>query len=388
MRPFWRRVPLRARLLLMLAVGFTFATIGFVTDIVSLGATQPWRLAFNVAFAGTIAVCYLLVALEAGPLWIAPVLLVHLSVPWTVARLFPGGPALRSPGPDGLAGLGERLTVDGVGVLVCMVLGYTCFVAFIGREGVRSLRAFTEVELASRIHASLVPVVKGARGPWEYYGRSVPSGEVGGDLVDVVPVDADWIGYVADVSGHGVASGVVMAMVKSGARMHLRRELDVARLASELNEVLCTLLEPNMFVTAALVIGRADGRLDIASAGHPPVLRVGAADRRPEPLISSGVALGVMPGQPYFKREVMAAKGDVFLLLTDGFTEVFDEADEEFGMTRVEQIVAERVDDPLEAIADAVASAVRAHGAQMDDQTILLARFTGTVTASERPATP
>jgi hypothetical protein len=87
MRPFWRRVPLRARLLLMLAVGFTFATIGFVTDIVSLGGTQPWRLAFNVAFAGAIAVCYLLVALEAGPLWIAPVLLVHLSVPWTVARL-------------------------------------------------------------------------------------------------------------------------------------------------------------------------------------------------------------------------------------------------------------------------------------------------------------
>jgi serine phosphatase RsbU (regulator of sigma subunit) len=216
----------------------------------------------------------------------------------------------------------------------------------------------------------------------------VPSGEVGGDLVDVVAIEGDWLGYVADVSGHGVASGVVMAMVKSGARMHLRRELDVARLASELNEVLCTLLEPDMFVTAALVLGRTDGRLDIASAGHPPVLRVGAADRRPEPLISSGVALGVMPGQLFLKREVVAVKGDVFLLLTDGFTEVFDEADEEFGMTRVEQIVAERVDDPLEAIADAVASAVRAHGAQMDDQTILLARFTGTVTASERPATP
>jgi hypothetical protein len=382
MRPFWRRVPLRARLLLMLAVGFTFATIGFVTDIVSLGGTQPWRLAFNVAFAGTVAVCYLLVALEAGPLWIAPVLLVHLSVPWAVARLFPGSPALRSPGPDGLAELGQRLTLDGAGVLACMVLGYTCFVAFIGREGIRSLRAFTEVELASRIHASLVPAVTGARGPWEYYGRSVPSGEVGGDLVDVVPIDGDWLGSVADVSGHGVASGVVMAMVKSGARMHLRREFDVARLASELNDVLCTLLEPNMFVTAALVLGRTDGRLDIASAGHLPVVRVSAPDRRPEPLIASGIALGVTPGQPFFKREVVAAKGDVFLLLTDGFTEVFDEADEEFGMHRVEQTVAERLEDPLEAIADGVASAVRAHGAQMDDQTILLARFTGT----ERPA--
>jgi serine phosphatase RsbU (regulator of sigma subunit) len=137
-----------------------------------------------------------------------------------------------------------------------------------------------------------------------------------------------------------------------------------------------------MFVTSALVLGRADGRLDIASAGHLPVLRVRAADRRPEPLIASGIALGVMPGQRFLKREVVAAKGDVFLLLTDGFTEVFNESDEEFGMTRVEQIVAERLDDPLEAIADAVASAARAHGAQIDDQTLLLARFTG----AEQPA--
>ena len=51
-------------------------------------------------------------------------------------------------------------------------------------------------------------------------------------------------------------------------------------------------------------------------------------------------------------------------------------------MDRVGQIVAERLEDPLEAIADAVAAAVCAHGAQMDDQTILLARFTGT----EQPA--
>jgi hypothetical protein len=366
----------------MLAVGFTFATIGFVTDIISLGATQPWRLAFNVAFAGTMAVCYLFVAMEAGPLWIAPLLIAHLSVPRMVAQLFPTSPALRPPGPDGLAGLAQRLTVDGAGVLACMVLGYTCFIVFIGREGVRSLRAFTEVELASRIHASLVPVVTGARGPWEYYGRSVPSGEVGGDLVDVVPIGGDWLGYVADVSGHGVASGVVMAMVKSGARMHLRRGFEVARLASELNDVLCTILEPNMFVTAAIVMGRADGCLDIASAGHLPVLRVRAADRRPEPLLSGGIALGLMPGQPFLRREVAAARGDVFLLLTDGFTEVFNEAGEEFGMDRVVQIVAERLEDPLEAIADAVASAARAHGAQMDDQTMLLARFTGT----EQPA--
>jgi serine phosphatase RsbU (regulator of sigma subunit) len=47
---------------------------------------------------------------------------------------------------------------------------------------------------------------------------ALPSGEVGGDLVDVFQTDRGWIAYIADVSGHGVAPGVVMGMVKSAAR--------------------------------------------------------------------------------------------------------------------------------------------------------------------------
>ena len=65
----------------------------------------------------------------------------------------------------------ESRPSHGAGVLVCMAFGYPCFVAFIGREGVRSLRAFTEVGLASHIHASLVLMVTRARLPREYYGR-------------------------------------------------------------------------------------------------------------------------------------------------------------------------------------------------------------------------
>jgi serine phosphatase RsbU (regulator of sigma subunit) len=50
---------------------------------------------------------------------------------------------------------------------------------------------------------------------------SLPSGEVGGDLIDVFQNNRGWIAYIADVSGHGVAPGVVMGMVKSAGRMQL-----------------------------------------------------------------------------------------------------------------------------------------------------------------------
>jgi serine phosphatase RsbU (regulator of sigma subunit) len=49
------------------------------------------------------------------------------------------------------------------------------------------------------------------------------SGDVGGDLVDLVEQDKGWLGYVADVSGHGVSPGVVMGMFKSDADGDLGR---------------------------------------------------------------------------------------------------------------------------------------------------------------------
>jgi len=39
---------------------------------------------------------------------------------------------------------------------------------------------------------------------FEAYGHSLPSEEVGGDLVDLIPTEAGWIACLADVSGHGI----------------------------------------------------------------------------------------------------------------------------------------------------------------------------------------
>ena len=95
------------------------------------------------------------------------------------------------------------------------------------------LRARAEIELARQIHQVLVPAVARTVGEYEFAGFSAPSGDVGGDLVDVVSHGTDlwspraggaadgWFGYVADVSGHGVSSGLVMGMFKSALRMRL-----------------------------------------------------------------------------------------------------------------------------------------------------------------------
>jgi len=71
---------------------------------------------------------------------------------------------------------------------------------------------------------------------------------------------------------------------------------------------------------------------------------------------------------------VAVEAGDLLAVITDGLTEVFDKADEEFGLERLKQTLQEAVSRPLPDIADAVLSAASAHGPRSDDQTLLLIR--------------
>ena len=74
------------------------------------------------------------------------------------------------------------------------------------------------IALATEIHRSLVPELSFHTSAFQFFGAPFPSGAVGGDLVDVVVRNDAWLGYVADVSGHGVPAGVLMSMVKSDRR--------------------------------------------------------------------------------------------------------------------------------------------------------------------------
>src|SRR5262249_42202424 len=142
---------------------------------------------------------------------------------------------------------------------------------FVQREGTRYVRAHTEIALARDIHRLLVPALARRVGAFEFQGVSVPSGEVGGDLIDLVESKDGWIGYVADVSGHGVGAGLLMGMVKSAARMQLQQMSPIDQLLTDLNAVLLDLKKPEMYVTFAGLQFDESG-LRFSVAGHPPIL--------------------------------------------------------------------------------------------------------------------
>jgi hypothetical protein len=374
--PYWKTVPATSRAIGLLGVFLLFSTIGFSNDVIQLGREPVLVLVLAVLLYGGFAILYA----AAGTVFenhrwkaIALISIVQMVAMNLVYRLIPVPPLPVQMGATEIARLSGRLSVSAYANIAAMVLGYVCFVYVSITEGRRYFRAHAEIELASEIHRTLVPTVDTRISGFEFYGRSIPSGQVGGDLIDVFQDERGWIAYVADVSGHGVAPGVVMGMVKSAARMRLSSSDKSIGLLESLNSVLYSVTRPEMFVTFGYLASNG-GRLEYSLAGHPAILHYQAATKEITELSCSNLPLGMFDGQPFASSSVEYAPNDVFLLLTDGLLEVENAKGEEFGVAAVKAVVSEHAADPVEAIFQALADAAQRHGRATDDQSLLILR--------------
>jgi serine phosphatase RsbU (regulator of sigma subunit) len=263
--------------------------------------------------------------------------------------------------------------MDSIALVVVTCLAYACFVYASITEGRRYFLAHAEIALAREIHQVLVPTIDVKMGGFEFYGRSSPSGEVGGDLIDVAGTDANWVAYLADVSGHGVAPGLVMGMVKSAARMLLSSDEGSDRLMPRLNEVLFPLKKPDMFITFCFV-KTSEGKLQVGLAGHPSVLQFSSRMNEVTEHQCPNMPLGIVPEGEFTTSTVEGEDGTLFALYTDGFLEAANAKGEEFGIARLKAELQKHGNEPLEAICRSISESVARHGAQFDDQSILLIR--------------
>jgi len=360
---FARELSLRELAPLGFAIFALFATLGPLVDVLRGGHLPAAAVVRYTCLSGLVAVGYAFGLMRRNPWLVVPAVVLQVLM-FTLLR---GAPVASGQLPDA-----AQLKADVIGVIVLMTVSYTAFLAFINGTTSRYLRVRAEIDLAHEIHQVLVPAIATRIGDYEFAGFSAASGDVGGDLVDVVPLEGGWFGYVADVSGHGVSSGVVMGMFKSALRTRLRQESPLGPMLTDLNAVLYPLKSSAMFVTAACVRAREGGALEYAVAGHLPILRVrgGGVDEVTTPQIP----IGMFEDYSFTSAAIDCARGDLLALLTDGLIEVFDAADRELGLDAVKTLLAASAPLPLKDIADAIVAKARAHGTQIDDQTLLLIR--------------
>ena len=357
-----RTLPVRQLLLLWGAIFSTFATIGFLLDILAGGRFPlEWQV-WNVLLSGGLAVGFSVTSLRRQWLGLAALIAFDIVCIVLTRRLF----HLEPVAPPG------RIVWDVLWTLVSVSVGYSLFIQFMNVTATRYLRAQAELAVAHEIHRVLVPAIDDTAGEYEFFGWSIASGEVGGDLVDLVQADGRWLAYVADVSGHGVGAGIVMGMFKSALRTRALADGSVAAVLGDIQTALMPLKQSNMYVTVACVRGGAGSHVECAVAGHHPVLRVRAGVA--EEVTTPQLAVGMFEDATFTSMRVECRSGDVLVLLTDGLIEVFDSESRELGFEWAKTAVAAAADRPLPDIAKHLLAGARKHGAQLDDQTILLIR--------------
>src|SRR5262245_7709758 len=364
---FWASSSRPTRVLFALAIFFTFAGLAVLFDVPRSTHSPLWMLALYLAMFGTVGVAYGFASLwDLRTLPAAIALQVGMSIFATWANRPNRWPTLTADAQR------HRLTLDAGICFVLVTLGYILFVRFIHALAREHSALHTEVRLARGIHDALVPTLSGRSSRADYYGRSQASGTIGGDLVDVVEHLGGTTFYVVDVSGHGVAAGVVMAMLRSTARSALTDGATMSGLLRHLNRTICELERPGLFATCAVLhLGHA-GDAQYALAGHLPILRR-SAEGAIAALEVGGPTLGLRATQEYQARTVTVTQGDVFLSITDGLTEVFQSGGSEFGVQGIRQSAFESDGAPA-VMAERVIAAAAKFGKQLDDQSVLVVK--------------
>jgi sigma-B regulation protein RsbU (phosphoserine phosphatase) len=117
----------------------------------------------------------------------------------------------------------------------------------------------------------------------------------------------------------------------------------------------------------------AQGTLRIANSGLPRPIYV--QNGRTEIVQATGLPLGPFEDATFEELEIHVAAGDVFVFFSDGISDAANPAMENFGRTRIEEIVAENSERSAKQIADAIFKGVRefAQGCDpFDDETVVV----------------
>jgi hypothetical protein len=373
---YWKSVPLSSMVTLGLAVFLTFSSLIFVSDLVKPRPSPYWWVLVYAADMGIVATGYALAItrfIRLLPLAVA----VHLLTIFGLTRVLPLY-SIKVASGDTVVQLQDRHTLDAWLVVGLVIFGYVVFFIFVSTEGKKYVRLQTEIELAERVQARLVPAFEMTAARLAICGKSVPSSSVGGDLVDAVAFDGSVTCYLADVSGHGIAAGVLMSMVKSAVRTSLSKGEPLVDLMQRLNEVLFDLKDPAMYVTLACLRSAGGDRLEYSLAAHPPIFHYHAWDQSVSELKMEQLPIAMFPAVNFQSAMITIAPGDLLAVVSDGFLEVTNAKGEEFGTEALERLVAGSATEPLPQIVDRLVAETARFGSQQDDQTILLVRALGT----------
>ncbi|HZI85377.1 MAG TPA: SpoIIE family protein phosphatase, partial [Pyrinomonadaceae bacterium] len=278
-----------------------------------------------------------------------------LAVPLGVSEKVFGIIYADSPIADG------RFTEDHLKVLTTLasVAAIRVENARLAEARLQQERLERELQLAMEIQQRFQPTAPPMVAGYELQGISFPCYEIGGDYYDFIERDdGRLVIALGDVSGKGTAAALLMSSLHASVHAQSGSHDTLSATISAVNRYLADNIPANRFVTLFYAeLDPASGALSFLNAGHNPPLIVHAAGTV-EQLASGGLPLGIKRNAEYREGRTQMQMGDVLVIYSDGVTEASSPSGEEFGVTRLYEVVSRNIDASAAGVRDRIESAL------------------------------
>jgi serine phosphatase RsbU (regulator of sigma subunit) len=240
-------------------------------------------------------------------------------------------------------------------------------------------RIRTDFEHAKTVQQGLLPQNLSGTEGFSAAARYIPADAVGGDYYDIFRISETVYGIVvADVSGHGISSALIMSMVKVLLKTQAFIQSSPQKTLETINQTFLTEIKTDNFVTIFYaIIDTSVHKIWYTSAGHCPVLLLNKKTANCAHIKADGLFLGIFPDM-MLKETCYDYKPGMerLILYTDGLTEARNASDDMFDINHLDEAALFSINRNLEDAADFILSTQMAfcgfNQTPEDDITILM----------------
>lgn len=213
-----------------------------------------------------------------------------------------------------------------------------------------------EIEDAHKVQTMLLPKGMPESEHFEFSAKYTLANRVGGDYYDFIPLSDDRLAVViGDVSGHDIASALVMAMGRNLIRTLFEHYERPSEVLAKTSSVLRRDTHAARYITLFLAI--VDPRsmtMTYSNAGHNYPLFLTEGAQSFTNLEAGGFPLGLVDDFNYMEETIELKPGDLMILYTDGLIEAQAPDGEMYALPRLEQSILATRNEPCQAIADQI----------------------------------
>lgn len=249
------------------------------------------------------------------------------------------------------------------------------------RKNFESIRMKRELNYARDIQLSMLPKGEAVINGVGIAGVSLPASEVGGDYFDYFKISDHETGvFICDVSGHGVASGLMLSALRGSMHLILDDTSNPKIVVEKLNKMIRKTQSRKMFVTAVLaIIDTSENKCRLYNAGHLPPYRISGETGEIFRIKKHGIALGAMGTVDKTDSDNLVTfdfkKNDKIILYTDGVNEAMNNERAEYGLDNLELFLNSNSTRSAKELLDGIVADVKKFcgaSVQRDDLSLLI----------------